>query len=141
MKNLIMQKTLFIIVLLLSVQLLNANEITWVKSYKEAEELAQKENKRILVLLTSKSCRWCRKLEHTTLESSSIVERINQKYIAVNLKRCKDDFPTYLKAPIVPFSYFLSSEGRVIVKTPGYWNEEDYNSFLDDVDRKVKYNR
>ena len=115
-----------------------ANEIAWENNFEAAKAKAQKEDKIIYVLITSETCRWCRKLESTTLEETAVVENVNSKYAAVALTRGKDSYPPCLKAPMVPMSYFLTPDGRVIYSVPGYWEEEDYLSMMEDVERKYK---
>jgi len=115
-----------------------AGEIEWNSSFEAAKAKAQKENKIIYALITSETCRWCRKLEGETLEKRNIVDKINSKFTAVALTRDKDKYPPCLKAKMVPMSYFLTPEGRVLYSIPGYWNEEDYLSVLGDVERKFK---
>ena len=115
-----------------------ANEIEWEESFVEAKAKAQKEDKIIYALITSETCRWCRKLESTTLEEESVVENVNNKYAAVALTRGKDKYPPCLKAPMVPMSYFLTPEGRVLYSVPGYWSKEDYLSMMEDVERKYE---
>jgi thioredoxin-related protein len=119
---------------------LNAAEIRWINSYKEALELSKKEKKNILVLITSTTCPWCRKLENTTLEDSAIIDRINTDYIALALTRGKSEYPqNKLSAKMVPMSYFLSPDEKIIYKIPGYWDVQDYQSVLDDVERKSNH--
>ncbi|WP_345974693.1 DUF255 domain-containing protein [Sulfurimonas sp. HSL3-7] len=115
-----------------------ANEIEWEDSFAEAKAKAQKEDKIIYALITSETCRWCRKLESTTLEEEKVVENVNTKYAAVALTRGKDTYPPCLKAPMVPMSYFLTPEGRVLYSVPGYWSKDDYLSMMEDVERKYK---
>ncbi len=115
-----------------------ADEIEWENNFEAAKAKAQKEGKIIYALITSETCRWCRKLESTTLEAPEVIENVNSKYIAVALTRGKDKYPPCLKAPMVPMSYFLAPDGRVIYSVPGYWEEEDYLSMMDDVERKYK---
>lgn len=117
---------------------LNAAEINWVEEYDEAIDKAKRENKNVMLLITSTTCRWCRKLEATTLKDESVVTRINKDYIAVHVTRNFDDYPAYLEAKAVPATYFLDTKGQPIIrKVMGYWNVEDYLSFLDDVDYKL----
>ncbi len=112
---------------------MHAAEIRWHHNYEVAAQQALEEEKNIFVLITSETCRWCRKLEETTLEDDTIAARINAHYIAVTLTREKDSYPSYLHAKMVPMSFFLTPQGRVINSMPGYWNVEDYHSILDDV--------
>ena len=114
-------------------------EIAWNSSYAQALAKAQKENKPLMVLITSEQCRWCRKLENTTLQEDEIVARINSKFQAVNGTKDKTNYPKNLSAKMVPMSYFLDPKtGKVLYSIPGYWGSEDYNSILDDALQKFK---
>ena len=127
-----------VLIVLGLVSFLMADEIVWNSSFEAAKAKAQKEDKLIYVVITSETCRWCRKLEATTLEKPAVVENINTKYAPVALTRGKDSYPPCLKAKMVPMSYFLTPQGRVIYSVPGYWIEEDYLSMMGDVERKYK---
>ena len=127
-----------VLIMLGLVSLLMGEEIHWNSSFEAAKTAAQKEDKIIYVVITSETCRWCRKLESTTLEKPAVVKNINTKYAPVALTRGKDSYPPCLKAKMVPMSYFLTPQGRVIYSVPGYWVEEDYLSILGDVERKYK---
>ncbi len=115
-----------------------ANEIEWSNSFDAAKARAQKENKILYAVITSETCRWCRKLENETLKDQKIVEKLNSNYSPVALTRDKDSYPPCLKAPMVPMSYFLTPDGNVLYSVPGYWSEEDYLSMMEDVERKYK---
>ena len=39
---------------------------------------------------------------------------------------------------MVPMSYFLTPEGRVLYSVPGYWSKDDYLSMMEDVERKYE---
>ncbi|MEN8146772.1 MAG: DUF255 domain-containing protein [Campylobacterota bacterium] len=118
-----------------------AGGIEWNDSFEAAKAKAQKEDRIIYAVISSETCRWCRKLEAETLKDKKIVEKLNTKFSAVALTRDKDKYPPCLKAKMVPMSYFLTPEGRVLYSVPGYWNEEDYLSIMGDVERKYKKQR
>lgn len=111
---------------------LMGSEIQWSGSFAEAQAKAKKESKPMLVIITTEQCRWCRKLEATTLEDDGIVSTINAKFAAVHVTRDKSVYPKNLTAKMVPMSYFLDSEGKVLYSMPGYWPSEDYQSILGD---------
>jgi thioredoxin-related protein len=119
--------------------ILHAQELKWLHSYKEAVDVAKKENKKIYLLITTKSCPWCRKLENETLKDQFVVEKLNSSYIAVEMTRGEGDYPVdTLKAKMVPMNYFLDANETIIHQTPGFWEVEDFLSILDDVQRKSK---
>lgn len=117
---------------------LYAGEIEWVESYQAGVEQAKKEGKNIYLLVTSESCRWCHKLEATTLLDDEVVRQIHKEFVPVHVTRDKDDYPSYIKAKMVPMNVFLTSEGRVFHTMPGYWNVEDFLSVLKDTRYKLK---
>ena len=131
-----MIKLIFIICLFFaSVQ---ADELRVAHSFKEALAIAQSEDKNMMVLITTPTCRWCRKLESETLTDKMVIERLNKDYISVHLTRDVDEYPKYLSANGVPTTYFLNKAGQPIIKRMmGYWNAEDYMSYLDDVDYRL----
>jgi len=122
--------------------LLTANlfaiDIAWNDTYEQAQAKAKKESKPMLVIITSEQCRWCRKLESTTLSDDEIVSKINSRFIPVHVTRDKSVYPKNLTAKMVPMSYFLDSTGKILYSMPGYWPVEDYQSILDDALRKAK---
>jgi thioredoxin-related protein len=114
-------------------------EIAWNSSYDQALLKAKKEGKPVMVLITGETCRWCRKLESTTLQDEEIVARINASFQAVNVTKDKSVYPKNLSAKMVPMSYFIDSHnGKVLYSIPGFWGTEDYNSILDDALLKYK---
>ncbi len=114
-------------------------EIPWNSSYDQALIKAKKEGKPLMVLITSETCRWCRKLESTTLQDDEIVSRINTSFQAVNVTKDKSIYPRNLTAKMVPISYFIDPRnGKVLYSIPGFWGTEDYNSILDDALLKYK---
>jgi thioredoxin-related protein len=131
-----MKKIVLLLILSISVF---AVEIVWNSSYEEALTKAKKESKPLMVLITSEQCRWCRKLENTTLQDEEIISRVNAKFQAVNVTKDKSSYPKNLTAKMVPMSYFIDpANGKVLYSIPGYWGSEDYNSILDDALRKYK---
>ncbi|MDO9207476.1 MAG: thioredoxin family protein [Sulfuricurvum sp.] len=131
-----MKKLLWVCLLAFSVF---GADITWNSSYDQALLKAKKEGKPLMVLITSEQCRWCRKLEATTLQDDEVVARINTTFQAVNVIKDKSIYPKNLSAKMVPMSYFLDPKtGKVLYSIPGYWGAEDYNSILDDALRKYK---
>jgi thioredoxin-related protein len=118
--------------------LLFGSEIAWVDTYTKAAQLAKAENKIIYMLMTTDQCRWCRKLESTTLQDERVIQRINATFVPIHMTRDVDDYPEHLKARGVPTSFFLTPEGRIVHKMPGYWDVTDYLSVFDDAERKIK---
>ena len=135
-RSLLMIKILLI--LSLSLLSLHAADLNWAKSYQDAVSKATEQKKNIMLLVTTKTCRWCRKLESTTLKDESVVSRLEKDYVSVHVTRDVDEYPCHLKVKGVPTTFFLDVSGKPIIKKViGYWNVEDYLSYLDDVEYKL----
>jgi len=108
----------------------------WPSDYKEALQTAKKENKDVYMLLTSDSCGWCRKFEKTTLQDKEVLKKLNDKYVLVSMMKEWEYIPEKFNTGRVPRHYFLTAEGEVIYTLLGYWNAEDFSSFLNEIDKE-----
>lgn len=126
---------LILSILLLSTLLFASKEV-FLKDYKQAFIVAKKENKNIYMLLTSTSCKWCRKFEKKTLTDKKTMEMLQEKFVLLALTRDVDYIPDDFKVKRVPRHYFLTKRGEIIYSFLGYWSPNDFASFITEVDRK-----
>ncbi|MFA6190797.1 MAG: thioredoxin family protein [Sulfurimonas sp.] len=128
----------YIILIALFISTLFSAEIDWSNDYEKALSQATKEKKQIYILITSNSCGWCRKFENTTLKDEAVLKRLKQKFVLVHVDRDIDELPAMFKMERVPRHYFVTPKSEIIHTFMGYWSSEDFNSLLDDVDKKIK---
>jgi thioredoxin-related protein len=128
----------YIILTLLLISSLWSAELGWSDNYEKSLKVAQKENKNLYVLITSSTCRWCRKFENTTLQDKEVLKRLSEKYVLVHIDRDIDDFPSWMKIKSVPRHYFVTAKGEEIFTFLGYWDSLDFKSFLGDVEKEHK---
>ena len=126
----------YIVVMLALLSTLWSAELGWSDNYEESLKVAKKENKNLYVLITSSTCRWCRKFENTTLQDKEILDMLYKKYVVVHADRDMDDLPADFDIKRVPRHYFVSENGEIIYSFLGYWDSLDFKSFLDDVDKE-----
>lgn len=135
-----MQKVLFNILLVGGVFLsttLFAEETVWLKEIDAAFEMAKKEQKTVMVLVEGENCRWCKKMKHRTLEDASVKEKL-KSYITVKVMR--EDENAIKDLPIihgVPSIFFMTAQKEVIESVVGYFNIEDFLSYISDVEKKT----
>ena len=115
------------------------SSVQWQTDYKEALKLAEKNNKRVYMLIVSSDCQWCNKFENTTLKNAQILQRLEEKYILLHLVRDFDDIPSQYKTSPVPRHYFIDSKGKIVFPIVGYRDVDMFNDFLDNAD--VRYKR
>jgi len=128
----------YLIILLVLISTLWSADAEWSDDYEASLKVAQKQNKDVYVLITSASCRWCRKFENTTLKDKEVLKMLNEKYIIVHTDRDMDELPSWMNAKRVPKHYFVTAKGKEIFSFLGYWDSLDFKSFLGDVDKKRK---
>ena len=111
-------------------------EIVWLKDINTAFEMAKKEQKTVMVLVEGENCRWCKKMKHRTLADENVQEKL-KSYITVKVMREDEDAVEDL--PIihgVPSIFFMTPKKDVIESVVGYFNVEDFLSYISDVEKK-----
>jgi len=58
------------------------NEINWV-SIEKAQELSEKEPRKIIMDVYTDWCGWCKKMDKTTFADEKVVEYVNENFYAV----------------------------------------------------------
>jgi thioredoxin-related protein len=117
---------------------LSLNALEWQDEYEDARAKAVKEDKIIYAFIVSNSCRWCRKMEETTMVDKSIIKRLEKDFAVVELIRGFDTYPDKLTTKMVPRHFFFTPNEEKIASIPGYWDVEDFGSILDDMVSKYK---
>ncbi len=134
-----MQKLLSSIFLLTGIvfsTILFAGETAWVKDIDTAFEMAQKEQKAVMVLVEGENCRWCKKMKHRTLADGNVQQKL-EAYITVKVMREDEDSVKDLPAIHgVPTIFFMTPRKEVIESVVGYFNVEDFLSYISDVEKK-----
>lgn len=127
-----------LLITILFVATLFGSELEFTSDYNAALKQAKAENKDIYMLVTSESCKWCRKFENKTLVNIPLVKKIEKEYVILHVTRDFDYIPAKFKVKRVPKHFFLTQNAEEIYSFLGYWNVEDFSSFLDEVQKKKK---
>jgi len=125
----------FLVLLLFAVSLFSA-EINWPSDYNKALQEAKIEHKFVYILITSDSCRWCRKFEHTTLQDKQIQKRLHSSFVTVHLSRDRNKIPKQFHTTPVPQHYFVDDKGNILYHSLGHRDAEMFNVFMDIVEEE-----
>ena len=128
-----------LITILLLALYLFSNELNFSTDYEKTKALAKKEHKDVYILMISSSCGWCRKFENTTLKDKEVIDKLKSKYLLLHLDKDFDEYPAKFKVKRVPSHFFITPKGEIIYKFPGYWGNEDFLSFIEDVTRTKNF--
>lgn len=113
-----------------------AGEMVWIKDIGTAFKQAQKEEKTVMVMVEGEHCRWCKKMKHRTLADENVQKKL-ESYITVKVMREDEDAVKDL--PIidgVPTIFFMTPQKELIETVVGYFNVEDFLSYISDVEKK-----
>lgn len=125
-----------IFILLVSLFTLQAESNDWTSNYKEALAKAKETKKDVYMLITSDACKWCTKFEEKVLQSDFVMKTLKEKYILLHVSRDSDYIPDDFNTKRVPRHYFLTDKGENIYTFLGYWNVQDFMSFLPEIEKK-----
>lgn len=127
--------------IVLSILLLTGSifAVDWVKDIDTALELAKKEHKIIMVMVESEHCRWCKKMKGRTLSDDGVEKRL-EKFVLVKVMRENGNAMAKLP-PVkgVPTIFFMKADKSIVEEIIGYFNVEDFTSYINDVEKKVKH--
>lgn len=122
---------------LLCSTLLSAGDLHWEKDLQGAFDKAAASKRPLMVMVESKTCRWCVKMKHRTLENDTIAKRL-QHFVLVKIDRdvISSEFVPYAK--YVPTIYFMTADKKILESVPGYFDVSDFHSWIDDAENKLK---
>ena len=110
--------------------------VEWVKDIETAFTLAKKEHKNMMVLVEGENCRWCKKMKHRTLSDESVEKRL-EKFVTVKVMREDPSAMSVLpQIKGVPTIFFLNENKAVLEEVVGYFNVEDFISYINTVEKK-----
>ncbi len=104
-------------------------ELSWVKNYDESFIQAKKEQKDVLLMLSQEHCQACWYMKNIVLDDEQLIEKLEARYIIVELDIHKDDIHT-LEYSGTPTLYFLTSDQKVIKRLNGVYNIKELTSVL-----------
>lgn len=98
-----------------------AQELAWRKDYSAARQEALEKTRPLFLLICSKECQWCRKLESTTLREPGIARAISE--YCIPLKIDGEQYPKLLvdlKIQSYPTIIIANASGTILKMHSGY---------------------
>jgi len=112
--------------------------LEWVKDIDIALEQANEENKLIMVMVESESCRWCKKMKSRTLLDSEVEKKLESFVLVKVMRENGNDMAKLPPVRGVPTIFFMKSDKGIVEEIIGYFNVEDFLSYIDDIEKKTK---
>lgn len=116
--------SIFFLVLFIFVNCFAGDSINW-HEYEEGMELCNNNQEKVFLYFYSDTCRYCKEMENKTFKDSSIIDMINTNFIPVKVNTDKEQGITRnYRVRGLPSVYFLSEDGEIINKYPGFMPSE-----------------
>jgi thioredoxin-related protein len=110
-----------------------AKEMQFHRDYKTALSQAKKENKVLMMVVSSDYCPWCRKFENRTLKSPRIKPTLHKDIITlvVDAKYDVDSFPEKFKTKYTPYVFFINpKDENILTQSVGYTKKKEFAETL-----------
>ncbi len=110
-----------------------AEDVRWQTRPALARTEANRSNRPMFILVTSRDCGWCRKLESTTLRDPRVVHELNARTIPIKVD-ADDPANARLVAAIkiegLPTSAIVRPNGRISQTRAGYLDPSEFLGWL-----------
>lgn len=108
-----------------------ANNMNYETSYKKAIAKAKEANKPIMMVIGTKTCPWCRKLENQTLKKDTVNNVVSKEFIPLTLTRGLDKYPKQFDAKVVPTVFFIDPNNQKAYHVSyGYKNKNIFEDIV-----------
>ncbi|MDD2698175.1 MAG: thioredoxin family protein [Arcobacteraceae bacterium] len=105
-------------------------------NYNEAIKKAIKEKKPVMLVLSSTTCPWCRKMENQTLKRDDIDTIVHKNFIPLALDKDTDTYPKEFFPQYIPTVLFINPiTGEYFDQSIGY---KPYKKFQESLDEAIK---
>lgn len=104
-------------------------DLNWV-DYDDAIEMAEKNNKIVMVMLSREGCPACEYMTDIVFEYDNILKEINENFIPVHVDIHQDFMPEGLTFVGTPTFHFLDKSEKKLYKIDGGKNGKDFMDIL-----------
>ncbi len=111
------------LILVMAMPLL-AGKLIWYSAYDQAMAQARAAHKNVYVFIDAPGCPYCERMRYSVLERPDVVRSLAD-YVLLNLKLNSPDMRKHFPhTQVTPTSYFVATDGTILMDFAGYTNEE-----------------
>jgi len=112
-----------------------ASDVSYERDYNKALQMAQEQNKVLMLVLVGDYCPWCKKFERKTLKSQEVRDEISKNFVPLVIDKYKDkgSYPEEFYAPVIPAVYFIDPKTeKSLLETVAYMKKDEFLENADD---------
>jgi thioredoxin-related protein len=102
-------------------------------TYESALEQAKNEDKVIMLTIRSTNCKYCDKMEATTLSDLSVKDAIEANFINIHYNQDLAELPLNLQNGATPMFIFVNSNGDILNMYPGMRSPKEFKEVLEEI--------
>ena len=107
----------------------------WHTNIEDAMRLSKKEHRDMIVMVSEDSCRWCVKMEQTTLVDGKVRKKL-KNYVLVTIKRSDKaslkHVPTFDGS--IPSFFFFEPDSDFVEAIVGYYKTETFLAYINEIE-------
>jgi thioredoxin-related protein len=108
----------------------SAQEINW-QNYDRGMTMAGEQNKKVFIYFHAEWCSYCTKMEKTTFKRSSVIDYMNQNFVAIKVDSDREqEISSKYYVRGLPTLWFLKSDQTKISNLPGYVDAKTFENIL-----------
>lgn len=111
--------------------------LPWHSDIDTAYAIAQKENKKVIIMVGEDYCKWCKKMKERTFIDERIKAKL-EKYILVSVKR-SDKFAIKHVPSFdgnIPSLFFMAADREMIEAVVGYFVANDLLEYIQEIEEQ-----
>jgi thioredoxin-related protein len=106
--------------------------IQWLTEYVSARRQGIKEDRLVLLFVTSENCGYCVKMQKETLSDRTIIKELQNKFVPAKLKlKTGDELAQQLQVNIYPTTLIISPQGKILDYARGYLTTSELRQRMD----------
>jgi len=115
-----------------------ANDVHWVADAAEARKTMERENRPMLIYLTTTGCHYCKLMKKNTYCNPEVAAKINRSFVPIELR--KDQAKSLVKKlgiQTYPTTVVVSPKFKVLDRITGYLSAKKFKQRLDRVTNRI----
>jgi protein disulfide-isomerase len=107
--------------------------VEWLTEYASARREGIKEDRLVLLFVTSENCGYCVKMQDETLSDQTIIRELQRKFVPAKLKlKLDDELAQQLHVKIYPTTLIISPQGKILDYARGYVTSKELHQRMND---------
>lgn len=103
----------------------------WYGDLDEARKIARESGRPMVILVTSRNCRYCLKMEQETLSDAAVVTDLDANFVAVKINASQQRrVARKLGASSYPTTIFIGSNSRELDTVHGFLDADQFRAHL-----------